>query len=312
MIYQHLPVMVEEVIHYLRPKVGSKIIDCTLGAGGHTEALIKRICPGGKILGIDLDLRAFEATTKINQKNKNCLTLVNDNFKNLEKIANDHKFNQADGILLDLGLSSGQLQDQARGFSFLASGPLDMRFGRQTDLTASQILNTRSLEKLIEIFKNFGEEKLAVPIARKIITSRKISPITEPAQLVKIVSAIYRKFYKAKSKINPATKIFQALRIAVNQELENLENVLPQTIKLLARGGRLAVISYHSLEDKIVKDFFRRESRDCICPPELPICQCSHLKKLKIITKKPVLPKPQEIIENPRARSAKLRVTEKI
>jgi len=302
MSYFHQPVMIEEVIHYLNPQLGDVFIDCTLGGGGHAKAILQRISPQGKLLGIDLDQLAIKTTQENLKQYKSQLILVKDNFKNLKKIADVYKF----------GLSSGQLQDQSRGFSFLAQGGLDMRFGDTSELTAERILNTYKQKELIDIFKNYGEEKLANPISKKIIEMRKKTPITTPNQLVDIIADIYKRYYRGKSKINPATKVFQALRIAVNQELENLRQVLPQAVEVLNKGGRLAVISYHSLEDRIVKEFFKQETKDCVCPPKIPVCRCQHHRILKIITKKPVEPTEKEIIENPRARSAKIRVAEKI
>lgn len=312
MVYSHVPVLPEEIIHYLKLSPGHLVIDCTLGGGGHSRAILKRISPKGRMLGIDLDPLAISAAEKQLKKYKKQITLVQDNFKNLKKISDVYKFNKVDAILLDLGLSSGQLQDHGRGFSFLAQGRLDMRFGQSGELTAGKIINTYGREELTEIFKKYGEEKLASLIAKKIIAIRKEGLITSPNQLVGIVSDVYKRHYRGKSKINPATKIFQALRIEVNKEFENLEEILPQAAGLLKKGGRLAVISYHSLEDKIVKDFFKQESRDCLCPPKLPVCRCGHEKSLKIITKKPVSPTENEVNQNPRARSAKLRVAERI
>lgn len=312
MPYSHVPVMVEEVIHYLKLKNADKVIDCTLGGGGHAKAILERISPSGKLLGIDLDPLAIKATQKEIDNFKDKLILAQDNFKNLKKISHVYQFDKVNAILFDLGLSSGQLQDQSRGFSFLAEGQLDMRFGNKTDLTAENILNNFSQQELAEIFKNYGEERLALPIAKKIVEVRKDKPITLPIQLVEIVAAIYKKYYREKSKINPATKVFQALRIAVNQELDNLNQVLPQAMNLLVKGGRLAVISYHSLEDKVAKEFFKQESRACLCPPQIPVCRCGHNKNLKIITKKPITPSDQEIMLNPRSRSAKLRVAERL
>lgn len=309
----HQSVMIAEVIHYLKPKSNQNFIDCTLGSGGHAKAILQRTSPQGKLLGIDLDSLAIKLTKENLAFYKNRLILIQDNFRNLEKIVKKHHFENIFGILLDLGISSNQLRDNFRGFSFLSTGSLDMRFDpNQSDLTAQQILNTWPEKKLYEIFKNFGEEKLAKPISQKIIEIRQKTLVTSPSQLVEIVADVYKKYYHSKSKIHPATKVFQALRIAVNRELENLQSVLPQAVDLLNKGGRLAVISYHSLEDRIVKAFFRQESRDCICPPEMPICQCNHKKTLNLITKKPIIPTDKEIAENPRSRSAKLRVAEKI
>lgn len=315
-IYHHTPVLLKEVLTYLKLEPDKFYIDCTLGGGGHTIEILKRIIPRGKVLGLDLDSKALKAAQDKAMKLKLLanLILVQNNFKNLKQIAYDNGFSPVDGILLDLGLSSGQLQDQKRGFSFLAEGSLDMRFAGDSshDLTAYQIINKWSQKDLTRIFKDYGEEPLAAEIARAIITSRKKKPILKPSQLVAIISAIYKKHYHQKSRINPATRIFQALRITVNNELENLKLVLPQALELLDQGGRLAVISYHSLEDRIVKDFFATESKDCLCPPARPTCTCHHRRALKIITKKPITPSEEEILQNSRSRSAKLRVAEKI
>lgn len=314
MSYFHQSVLLDEVIHYLKPQPGQKFIDCTLGGGGHTLGILKRTLPGGKVLGIDLDNEAIKATDQKAKelKLKNNLVLVQDNFRNIGRVAKENGFGKVDGILLDLGLSSAQLHNHDRGFSFLSEGGLDMRFGHQTKITASEILNTYPEKRLYEIFKNFGEERLSKPISQKIIEIRRQTPFASSQQLVDLVAAIYKKYYRHDSKVNPATKVFQALRIAVNEELENLEEVLPQAIKLLAKGGRLAVISYHSLEDRTVKNFFQQESKGCICPPKMPVCQCKHKKTLQIITKKPITPTEEEITLNHRSRSAKLRIAEKI
>ncbi|OGY45403.1 MAG: 16S rRNA (cytosine(1402)-N(4))-methyltransferase [Candidatus Buchananbacteria bacterium RIFCSPHIGHO2_01_FULL_44_11] len=308
----HQPVLLDQVIHYLAPKSNQNFVDCTLGGGGHASEILKRTAPAGLLLGIDLDPSAIQLTQDATKIYKNRIGLVKDNFKNLKQILNDSQFSRVNGILFDLGLSSNQLQDHARGFSFLASGTLDMRFGAQSDLTASKILNTWSAEDLIKIFQQYGEEKLARPIALRIVEARSKRPISLSQEIVEIVSAVYKKYYRAKSKINPATKIFQALRIAVNDELENLRQVLPQAVESLPAGGRLAVLSYHSLEDKIVKNFFQQEAKDCLCPPQIPVCRCGHKKTLKIMTKKPIIPTAEEIFQNPRSRSAKLRVAEKV
>lgn len=307
----HQPVMAAEVLDYLRLKPGDNVIDCTLGGAGHVLEYLKQTAPDGKVLGIDLDPLAISVATKATKKYGQRVKLVQDNFKNIKKIAQENGFDHVNGIVLDLGLSSGQLQDQKRGFSFLADGALDMRFGGQTDVTAYAIVNSYGEQQLVDIFRKFGEERLARPIAQKIITNRKIQPITTPQQLVEIITEAYKKYFRQGSKVNPATKVFQALRIAVNGELENLVEVLPQTVSILKPGGRIVVISYHSLEDRIVKDFFRQEIHDCICPPEMPVCQCDHKKSVQIITKKPIIAGNEELALNPRARSAKLRVAEK-
>ncbi|MDX9893331.1 MAG: 16S rRNA (cytosine(1402)-N(4))-methyltransferase RsmH [Patescibacteria group bacterium] len=312
----HQPVLPQEILDYLKPQAGDKFIDCTLGGGGHTLNFLKLVGPSGKVLAIDMDPLAIAEARRASTKFADSLILARDNFRNLKNIADVHEFNQVNGILLDLGLSSGQLQDQARGFSFGSEGQLDMRFGPAVAdsfgaVTAGEIVNNYPQKDLIDIFKNYGEERLAVAISKKIIEVRRTKPIDSPKQLAAIIESVYHRYHRTKSRISPATKVFQALRIAVNDELQSLKLVLPQALDLLVSGGRLAVISYHSLEDRIVKDYFRRESRDCICPPEMPVCQCGHIARLKIITKKPVVPTVEEIKNNPRSRSAKLRIVEK-
>ena len=312
MTYAHEPVLLDEVVHYLRPKPGQRFIDCTLGGGGHTAALAKRIAPDGSILGIDLDPSALQAAKASTKQLPIRVTIAQGNFKDLRHLANQHGFQPVNGILIDLGLSSGQLQDQKRGFSFLADGRLDMRFGPEQTQTAAAILNDWSEDELTALFKNFGEEPLAKPIARAIVEQRNTTAIENPRQLLEIIIPLYHRRYHKPSKHNPATRVFQALRIAVNDELENLRQVLPQAVGLLTPGGRLGIISYHSLEDRIVKNYFRQESRDCICPPALPQCQCQHRRLIRLVSRKPVVPTEAEVTRNPRSRSAKLRVIEKI
>jgi len=314
--YHHIPVLLNEVLDNLKVASNKYYIDCTLGGGGHAIEILKKTKPRGKVLAFDLDSKAVEATIIKAKKEKvqSNLIIVNDNFKTLKQKAYGNGFSQVDGILFDLGLSSGQLQDQSRGFSFLAEGMLDMKFSDSSSdqITAEEILNKWSEQELIKIFKEYGEEPLASEIAKNIVINRKKNLITKPSQLVEIISTLYKKRYKHKSKINPATKVFQALRIAVNDELENLKQALPQAIELLDSGGRVAVISYHSLEDRIVKNFFNQESKNCLCPPNRPTCTCEHKRTIKVITKKPITPSRDELLENPRSRSAKLRIAQKI
>jgi len=307
----HQPVLLDQIIAYLQPGVNQDFVDCTLGGGGHAKAILATI-PTGKVIGIDLDPLAIKLTKAVTAEFGDRLILVQDNFKNLEIILENYQIDSVAGILLDLGLSSNQLADNKRGFSFSDQETLGMDFSNQGDLTASEIVNTYSVGELETIFKDYGEEKLARPIAKKIIESRKTAEIINPQVLAQLIRDVYSLHYHNHSKFNPATKVFQALRIAVNDELENLKAVLPQAINVLSVGGRLAVISYHSLEDRIVKNFFKQESRDCICPSTMPVCQCSHVSKIKLITKKPIIPSDLEVNKNPRARSAKLRVIEKI
>lgn len=292
-------------------KPGNTLIDCTAGGAGHIRANLSAIGPTGRVLGIDLDPDAVAAAQEA-IKSDHRVTITQGNYKNLNKIAHVHEFNQVDGILLDLGLSSNQLQDRKRGFSFSGAAPLDMRFDPASELTAGEIIATYSEKELTELFRNYGEEALALPIARAITTYRKAAPIETTETLNVIIEDVYQARYHGRSRTNPSTKVFQALRIAVNDELENITAVLPEAVALLKPGGRLVVISFHSLEDRIIKNYFRLESRDCICPPKIPVCQCDHKKTIKIITKKPLVPSAREIADNPRARSAKMRIAEKI
>jgi len=310
MKFQHEPVLVKEVLEYLAPRPNENFVDCTLGGGGHAKEILERTAPDGKLLGIDLDEEAIKAANESLKQFGNRFIAIKDNFKNLKQIIYVAEFNNISGVLLDLGLSSHELQDAARGFSFKGSAWLDMRFG-ENGKTAAEIINNYKEEELSRIFKEYGEERHAKLIAREIIKERKINKITKTDQLVGIIERIYKNKPKPK-KIHVATKVFQALRIEVNDELNNLKKVLPQALETLTEGGRLAVISFHSLEDRIVKEFFKREAKECICPPKFPICNCGHKAQLKILTKKIIIPSWAEIKSNPRSRSAKLRVAQKI
>ncbi len=311
MEYQHTPVMLKEVTEYLKPEPGGYFIDGTLGGGGYTEALSKIIGADGKILAIDLDQQAIDNTARKKLSN---VVLVKDNFANLSAIIAEtvEPGKLFDGFVLDLGLSSFQLADLRRGFSFREDSPLDMAFASDGgDHKTRDLVNNWREEDLQRIIFAYGEEKNARRIAKGIVERRKSGRIETTGDLVEIIKkAIPRRLWSAK--VHPATKTFQALRIAVNHELESLEKVLPQATAALKSGGRLVIISFHSLEDRIVKDYFRQESRDCLCPPEIPICRCGHLASIRIITKKPVPPSEGEIELNPRSRSAKMRVAEKI
>ena len=302
----------------MNPQSGELFIDCTLGGAGYTMAIAERVGLEGKVLAIDLDKMAIEnAREVIAKKNLKNIILANGNFKNLSKIVNEY-FDQGQeagkfsGIVLDLGLSSAQLEDGNRGFSFKLNAPLDMAFGpREENSTTYEIVNGWKEDDLRKIIRDYGEEKFAGRIAAAIVRERKNAPINTTEDLVKIIEgAVPGKYLRGK--IHPATRTFQALRIATNDELGNLREVLPVALGLLKKGGRLAVVSFHSLEDRIVKNFFREEAKDCICPPALPICQCNHKASFKIITKKIVIPGEEEEKSNPRSRSAKLRVAEKI
>jgi len=303
----------------LRPQEGGCFIDCTLGGAGYTLALRERIGESGRILSIDLDpLAIANAENKIRENQYQNIKLANDNFKNLSKIIRENHAGESagfDGIVLDLGLSSAQLEDRNRGFSFVADSALKMEMGAtggESGIISTEIIvNKWKEEELTKIIKEYGEEGFAGRIARRIVEARKDKAITTTGQLVDIIrSAIPKKFQN--QKIHPATRTFQALRIATNGELRNIEEVLPQALDALKPGGRIAVVSFHSLEDRIVKNFFRSEAKDCICPPLAPVCCCEHEPRLKIITKKIIEPSEEEVRVNPRSRSAKLRVAEKI
>jgi len=302
----HKPVLLNKTIEALQAQPGKRYVDCTLGSGGHASAILEKILPDGQLLGIDADPEAIKMAKPRLADYINSTIMINDNFANLEIICRENNFLPVHGILFDLGLSSMQLEISERGFSFQHDGPLDMRFSPTQGLTASDIVNNLPEDKLSQIINNYGEERYSKRIARYIIKSR---PITSTLQLAGVVEKAVGSRH---GKIHPATRTFMALRIAVNRELENLAAALKQSINCLDRGGRLVVISYHSLEDRIVKQFMIRESKGCICPPDAPICQCGHLPSLKIVSKKPITPSLIEIKLNPRSRSAKLRVAERL
>jgi len=316
---QHIPVLLNEVIEYLQPKSGQNFIDCTLGGGGHAKEIIKKISPDGRLLAIDLDETAI-ALAKDNLSSYNDrIEYVLDNFSKIKQIHNERfSLFKINAILLDLGLSSIGLKDKDRGFSFQVDGPLDMRFDKRQSLTAEEIVNTWSFDKLNKVIREYGQEKLAPEVTNAICDLRQRHKITKTKMLVGAILLAFRNKLKTNKEvpwiggIHPATRTFQALRIAVNDELNVLRKTLPQCLEVLDKGGRLAVISFHSLEDRIVKRYFRQESKNCICPVELPICQCDHKAILKIITKKPITASDKEIDSNSRSRSAKMRVAEKI
>ncbi len=302
----HIPVLAEEVIAALDVQPGRRYIDCTLGGGGHSTAILSRCQPGGELLGIDADPEAINLAQHNLYDYFESSVIINDNFYNLENICAKTGFSQADGILFDLGLSSLQLSSADRGFSFQVNGPLDMRFNPDEQLTAADIVNRMPEAKLAQLILIYGEEPQASRIAKNIVAHR---PVAYTADLASIIAGTIGDNF---GKIHPATRTFQALRIAVNRELDHLTSALEQTLNCLAPGGRLAVISYHSLEDRIVKNFMLRETRACICPPNLPECRCQHKPSLELIIRHPVMPSESEIEKNPRSRSAKLRVARKI
>ena len=301
----HTPVLLSEALRALAVQPGGRYVDCTLGSGGHAAAILDNSSPGGQLLGIDADPYALEAAKERLQHYKESTLLVNDNFANLQSICIKYDFFPVHGILLDLGLSSLQLNGSGRGFSFQHDAPLDMRFSPDQKVNAADIVNTTPEARLAQIIRTYGEESQSNRIAQNIIRERPIETTRQLAELIE--KAIGRR-----GRIHPATKTFQALRIAVNHELEHLESVLRQAVDLLGYEGRLVVISYHSLEDRIVKQFMQKEARGCICPPGTPVCICGHTPRVRLINKKVITPTETEISLNPRSRSAKLRAAELI
>jgi len=304
--YRHEPVLLEESISALQIQRGGRYIDCTVNGGGHAAAILEESSPGGQLLGIDADPEAIRIAKQRFKSYGNSVILVNENFRYLESICNRHGFRPVHGIIFDLGMSSLQLEASGRGFSFQQDSPLDMRFSPRQSLTAADIVNTYPEAELARLLERYGEEYRGKQIARRIVERR---PIRSTLELSKVVE---KAAGGRRGRIHPATKTFQALRIVVNEELESLQLALEQALNLLGSGGRVVVISFHSLEDRVVKEFLRRESQGCICPPSVPVCVCGHKPNLKIVTRKAVRPSPDEMQANPRSRSAKMRVGEKI
>jgi len=303
----HIPVLLDEVIQKLKPHPGQRFIDATVGAGGHAQAILQATAPNGQILALDVDPNALHIARQRLSPYIHRVRLVNANFQEVASVAKSLDFVPVHGILIDLGLSSMQLNTVERGFSLQSEGPLDMRFDPSHPTTAADLINHLPQDDLADLLYRFGEERRSRTIARAIVAARPLQTTRELANVVARAVGGRRK-----ARIHPATRTFQALRIAVNDELGVLSNVLSEAIAILAPGGRLAVISFHSLEDRIVKRFFKRESQDCICPPEQPTCTCDHKAALRIITRKPITASSQEVSGNPRARSAKLRVAERL
>ncbi len=304
----HIPVLVDQVVKYLIKDLSGIYVDGTVGGGGHSFKILNELTPSGRLIGIDVDDMALEhARQKLETTGKRIL-LKQGNFTEIGNILGSLEINQVDGILLDLGVSSYQIDIGERGFSFMIPGPLDMRMSVATKTTAEEIVNNYPEPELERIFREFGEERMARFVARAIIKARGNSQITTTQQLVKIIESVLPFQYRIKS----LARIFQAIRIAVNRELENLQSFLNQSLDWLKSGGRLVIIAYHSLEDRIVKEFFARQMNPCQCPSGLPICVCDRQPAIRIVTKKIVQPTEQEIQLNPRSRSARLRAAEKI
>lgn len=309
MEFSHIPVLKQETVDLLCVKDGGIYVDGTVGGAGHSLA-IEQSAKIAKLVAIDQDEEAL-AQAKINLKSYNNVTYIHDNFRNIANILNDFQIEEVDGILVDIGVSSYQIDCAERGFSFRADAKLDMRMDKTKSLSAFEVINTYSEEKLAEVIKNYSEEKFAKSIARHIVKSRQEKPIETTKQLEQIIlSSVPR--YKGQDGKSNVQRTFQAIRIEVNAELDALSEFLDNAVSMLKVGGRLAVISFHSLEDRIVKQKFKELSTGCVCPPDFPICVCGHKASVKLITKHPVEATKEEIEQNSRCACAKLRVIEKI
>ena len=309
----HLPVLVDEVMTTLAALPGSLQIDTTLGGGGHTGRILEATSPDGRLLGLDADATAIaRVAARLGDRFGDRLVLRQANFRDLATVAPAAGFGAVDGLLFDLGLSSFQLADRDRGFGIRTGGPLDMRFDPSQGVPAAELLASLDAVELTALFRRYGEEPQAARIARAIVAGRSSTPITTAEELAELIVRVAPAGIPGRRRIHPATRVFQALRIAVNAELEALEVALAAAVELLRPGGRLVVLSYHSLEDRIVKHFFQAERRGCTCPPSLPICVCGRSPRLRLVTRRSVTPTADEIARNPRARSARLRAAERL
>jgi len=311
--FEHKPVMLDECIDYLNIRANGVYVDATLGGAGHSSAILKRLGPEGLLIGIDQDQDAIRAA---GQKLENVQTqgryvLYHTNFEKIREVIGMQKLKAVDGVLMDLGVSSYQLDEGERGFSYQQDAPLDMRMNKSEEMDAAWVVNNLSREELTRIIREYGEEKWASRIAEFIVKSRETQKITTTGQLVDIIKAAIPAAARREGP-HPAKRTFQAIRIAVNRELEVLEKTLGEIIDFLNPGGRLAVITFHSLEDRIVKQIFKDKAQGCICPGDFPKCVCGRTPQIRILTRKPVTPSEDELERNPRARSAKLRVAEKL
>jgi 16S rRNA (cytosine1402-N4)-methyltransferase len=308
--YNHVPVLLTETLAALQPRPGGLFVDATVGGGGHAEKVLDLTIPDGRLLALDADPLALEASRIRLRRFGNRVSFARAYSDRMLDIAREYGFERVDGVLFDLGVSSPQIDTPERGFSFQADAPLDMRFGPGAERSAAELVNELSERALRDIIGEYGEERFAGRIARRIVEERASRPIATTSQLVDVVKRAKPRTHS--ERINPATRVFQALRIAVNDELGRLSKALPQTLDLIRDGGRLAVISFHSLEDRIVKQFMRQESTGCVCPPDVPVCVCGRTPSLQLITRRPLIASDDEIALNPRARSAKLRVAQRI
>ena len=309
----HIPVMLEEVMHWIAPNPGGFYMDATLGLGGHAARLMEITNGQARLLGLDRDEQALaKAGERLAQYGEN-VQLAHTSFQHFSRALREVGWDKLDGVIADLGVSSLQLDNPERGFSFLQDGPLDMRMDPGSGgEPASALVNGASFERLRQLLWDYGEEPMAGRIARAIVKIRETAPIESTLELARIVAAAYPAKRRALSRNHPATKTFQALRLEVNQELREIEFFLERVVDYLRPGARIAVISFHSLEDRIVKRAFRKESSACLCPREYPVCQCGHTQKLRLPFRKPLIPTEEEMRSNSRSRSAKLRVAERV
>ncbi len=305
----HIPVMLEEVVSFLGPCLGGDLLDGTLGGGGHAIAALEAGAGGGRLLGLDRDQHAIAVARRRLAPFASQCVFVHANFSQTPDVLRELGWSGVDGVLLDLGFSSLQIEAGDRGFSFLRAGPLDMRMNQHEEHDAADIVNHGSQDELQRIFREFGEERAARALARAIIRARSENPITTTTALVEIIERVIRR--TSRTQMHPATRAFQALRIAVNQELQHLETFLSEGYRLLRPMGRMLILSYHSLEDRLVKRAFRRWASTCICPPQLPVCACGWTSQVRLLTTKPLTPTPEEVLTNSRARSVRLRAVEK-
>ena len=310
-IYTHRPVLLDECIEALNIRPEGIYLDGTLGRAGHSREIARRLSGSGRLICVDRDQAALDAAQERLGEWMDRVTLVHSNFDRVSEILDELGISGVDGMLFDLGVSSPQLDDGSRGFSYMADAPLDMRMDRSEGLTAADVVNTWSQEELRRILFQYGEERYAPLIAAAIVRRREERPIETTLELVNIIKeAMPARALKEKQ--HPAKRSFQAIRIAVNDELSSVDRMIQGAVPRLNKGGRLAVITFHSLEDRIVKTGFGAFAKGCICPPDFPVCVCGRTPDIKLVNKKPILPSQQEIEENPRARSAKLRVAEKL
>ncbi len=312
MTFRHVSAMLQEAVACLSCRPGGVYVDGTIGGGGHARAICEQIMPGGMLIGIDQDRDAIANAQSLLEPFAPQVHLFHGNFVGLPDYLNQLKISAVDGILLDLGLSQHQLESSGRGFSFQKDEPLDMRMDIRSAITAADLINDLGEVELIRIFKDYGEERWSKRIARAIVAQRSRSKLRTSRQLAELVRSAVPGRAAAQQKIHPATRVFMALRIVVNSELERLETFLDTAVDYLSPGGRLCILSFHSLEDRMVKQRFKALAKGCTCPPDLPVCACGRRPQVRLITKKVMRPDPQEAVRNPMARSTRLRAVEKL